>query len=166
MYSRAKILGHPIHPMLVGFPIAFYTATLVAYVAYAITGHTSLFHIGVVANCAGVAGAALAAIPGFIDWAFGVPTGHPAKITGLKHVLLNVGALSLFTLDAILQLRHWDTPLAPYAAAVSLAGVGMAFTFGAGVLGWTLVGKHHVGVQPSREQQRLEISRTGHPSRP
>jgi uncharacterized membrane protein len=166
MYSKAKIFGHPIHPMLVVFPISFYTATLGAYVAYAVTGHAAYFHIGVIANCAGVVGAALAAIPGFIDWAFGVPTGHPAKTTGLQHMLLNVGALVLFTIDAILQVRQWDAAMPAYVIPVTLAGVGMAFTLAAGFLGWTLVGKHHVGVDLSREQERLEVIRTGHPSRP
>ena len=34
MYSKVKIAGHPIHPMLVAFPVAFYTATLVCYLVY------------------------------------------------------------------------------------------------------------------------------------
>ena len=34
MYSKAKIAGHPIHTMLVSFPIAFYVATLAGYGAY------------------------------------------------------------------------------------------------------------------------------------
>jgi len=28
MYSKAKIADHPLHPMLVGFPVAFYVGTL------------------------------------------------------------------------------------------------------------------------------------------
>jgi uncharacterized membrane protein len=27
MYSKVKIIGHPIHPMLVAYPIALYTST-------------------------------------------------------------------------------------------------------------------------------------------
>ena len=34
MYSKTKIMGHPIHPMLVAFPVAFYTGALAAFVAY------------------------------------------------------------------------------------------------------------------------------------
>ena len=37
MYSKAKLAGHPIHPMLVAFPIAFYTATVVTLIIYAAT---------------------------------------------------------------------------------------------------------------------------------
>ena len=32
MYSKAKIMGHPVHPMLVTFPIAFYSSTLIAFI--------------------------------------------------------------------------------------------------------------------------------------
>ena len=35
MYSKAKIAGHPIHPMLVAFPITFYVLTLVGFIVYA-----------------------------------------------------------------------------------------------------------------------------------
>src|SRR6185436_4006263 len=77
MYSKAKVLGHPVHPMLVSFPIAFYTATLIAYGVYAATDNRFWFQLGVVANFAGVVTALAAAIPGFIDWAFGIPAGHP-----------------------------------------------------------------------------------------
>lgn len=166
MYSKAKIFGHPIHPMLVGFPIAFYTATLIAYAAYAATGHSYYFHMGVVANVAGVLGAAVAAVPGFIDWAFGVPSGHPAKTTGLQHMLLNVTALGLFTADGIIQLGQWDAVSPNGPLAVGLAGAGIAATIGAGFLGWKLVGKQHVGVELSREQERLDFVRPAHTSRP
>lgn len=33
MYSKAKIAGHPIHPMLVAFPITFYIVSLIAFLA-------------------------------------------------------------------------------------------------------------------------------------
>jgi uncharacterized membrane protein len=41
MDSKAKILGHPMHPMLIAYPIAFYTGTLVGFIIYAVAG--SLF---------------------------------------------------------------------------------------------------------------------------
>jgi uncharacterized membrane protein len=30
LYSKAKVAGHPLHPMLVAFPVAFYTGAFVA----------------------------------------------------------------------------------------------------------------------------------------
>ena len=39
MYSKAKVGGHPVHPMLVAFPVAFYTGALVGFAVYAANGH-------------------------------------------------------------------------------------------------------------------------------
>ena len=38
MKSKVTILGHPVHPMLVSFPVAFYTAALASYLTYQIKG--------------------------------------------------------------------------------------------------------------------------------
>jgi len=146
MESKANILGHPIHPMLVGFPVAFYLATLIAYVIYALTGSTFAFRVGVTANVAGVANAAIAAVPGFIDWAFAIPKGHPAKAIGLEHMILNVSALVLFGIDAFMQVAHWNDAAPDSFAAIALASVGSVLTFAAGYLGWKMVQMHHVGV--------------------
>jgi hypothetical protein len=34
MYSKVKLLDHPVHPMLVSYLIAFYTATAVAWILF------------------------------------------------------------------------------------------------------------------------------------
>ena len=65
MYSKIKLFGHPIHPMLVGFPVTLYTATLVSYLIYGASGDAFWFRVGLAANFAGVAMALLTAIPGF-----------------------------------------------------------------------------------------------------
>jgi len=157
-------LGHPIHPMLVGFPVAFYTAALLTYITYAVTGNTFWFQVGVVANIAGVAGAALAAIPGFIDWATGIPNGSPAKATGLEHMLLNVGSLAFFGIDAYLQYGQWNEVAPAYRLAIALAAVGMGFTLAAGFLGWKMVQKHHVGVDVIGEEEHYYEGSTSHPA--
>jgi uncharacterized membrane protein len=156
MYSKAKIAGHPIHPMLVAFPIAFYTATLVGFAAYALTGNPFWFRIGVVANIAGVGTALLAAVPGFIDWAFGVPTGSPAKTTGMIHMLVQVGALVVFAINAVLQWPKWDVVSPTVGASIVLPLLGVTLTMIGGALGWKLIGTHHVGVELTPEQERLE----------
>src|SRR5262245_58891428 len=67
MYTKVHIAKHPVHPMLVAFPVAFYTATLVSFVVYAVSTNPFWFKVGLVANVAGVIMAAVAAVPGFID---------------------------------------------------------------------------------------------------
>ncbi len=156
MYSKAKIAGHPIHPMLVSFPIAFYVATFVGYSAYWITDNAFWFHVGVVTNIAGVATSLLAAVPGFIDWAFGVPTGSPAKTTGMKHMVIQVAALVVFSIDAVLQSRKWDLIDPSVGASVVLAALGTTLAMVGASLGWKMIGTHHVGIDLTPEQERLE----------
>ena len=37
--SKIKIAGHPVHPMLVAFPVACYAGILVGFAVYAANGH-------------------------------------------------------------------------------------------------------------------------------
>ncbi len=147
MYSKAKILGHPIHPMLVTFPIAFYTSTLIAFIIYGISGSPFWFQVGIVANTAGIIMAAVAATFGFIDWYFGIPSGVEAKTTGIKHMSLNVISLLLFILCLILNAGEWSAAVPAMRGAIILPLIGVLATIGAGYYGWTLVQNHHVGVE-------------------
>lgn len=78
MYSKIKIFGHPIHPMLVAYPIAFYTATLVCYIVYNSNQNVFWFKVAYAANLAGIIMAVVAALPGFIDWLY-IPSNTAAK---------------------------------------------------------------------------------------
>jgi uncharacterized membrane protein len=156
MYSKVKILGHPVHPMLVGFPVAFYTATLVGFIVYAATDNPFWYRLAVVANWAGVVTAAVAALPGFIDWAVGIPTHSPAKKTGLIHMALNVTALLVFLINGIVTTDGWDEILPRSGGGIALSAIGVLLTMAAGYFGWSLVQDHHVGVRLSPEQERLE----------
>lgn len=155
MYSKIKILGHPIHPVLVAYPIALYTATLVAYIVYAANKDPFFFKAAVAANIAGIVMAALAALPGFIDWAVGIPGGTPAKRHGLTHMLLNVTALVLFVVNALVHTGDWKNPSGE-TSGIILSLLGVLCTVAAGFFGWTLIQTDHVGVELSPEQERLE----------
>jgi uncharacterized membrane protein len=156
MYSKVKIAGHPLHPMLVGFPVALYVVTFACFLAYALGAGPFWFRSGVYANLAAVILAAVAALPGFVDWAFGIPAGTPAKSTGLTHMVLNVVSLLVFLVNVLLA---WSRRLeiAPRVGwTVVLPIVGVLVTVVAGFLGWKLVQTHHVGVDLTPEQQRFE----------
>ena len=66
-------------PMVVTYPIALYTATLVVFIIAAARGDPFWFWVAVVANIGGVIMAAVAALLGFVDWAVGIPNVSPAK---------------------------------------------------------------------------------------
>ena len=151
MYSKVKIFGHPIHPMLVAYPVAFYTATLVCYLVYNGNSNPFWFKVAVVANIAGAVMAAVAAIPGFIDWLF-VPGDSRAKKTGLFHMVCNVLALVCYGTAALMEYKKWDDIQPTLGLVIPLTVVGFLLTLIAGFLGWTLVQKHHVGVDMDKKE--------------
>lgn len=157
MYSKLKIFGHPIHPMIVAYPIAFYTSTLVAFLLYALTGDAFWVRVAIAANVAGVVMAVVAAVPGFIDWLVGIPSGTAAKRTGLIHLSLNVSALVVFAISLFAYIGRWADPQEASATlGIVLSLVGVALTVAAGFQGWKLIQTHHVGVSLTPEQERME----------
>lgn len=144
MKSRASIKGHPIHPILVSFPVAFFTGTLV----FDILGHFSANGFSQTAlylEIAGLASAVIAAVPGLIDFLFTVPAKSSAKKRAAMHGLTNVAALILFAAALVYRLSA-GTPafillLIPEAAGLALLTV-------AGWMGGTLVYRNQIGVNP------------------
>jgi uncharacterized membrane protein len=164
MYSKARIAGHPIHPMMVAFPIAFYTATVATLLAYVGTREAFWYRVAMVANIAGIITAVVAVIPGAIDL-FALPARSRARATGLKHAGFNLLATGLFAVTAFLLYNAWSHRVMiggeyvfdatiPLAMSV-VAWVSMVI---AGSLGWTLVQTHHVGIKPA-------LTRADRPSR-
>ena len=155
MYSKIKIAGHPVHPMIVVYPIAFYTATVICYLVYGANADPFWFKVAVVANGAGIVMALIAALPGFIDW-LAIPAVKKAKRVGMNHMLLNVGALVLFAISFFIQYRKWDDPQPDATTSTILSVVGLSLTVAAGFFGWNLIQKHHVGVSLTEHQEQLE----------
>jgi uncharacterized membrane protein len=145
MDSKIKILGHPLHPILVPYPVAFYTATLVCYIVFNSNQDIFWFKVAWVANLSGIIMAAVAALPGFIDW-LNIPAKTRAKRTGTFHLICNVTALLLFAGCFFMYKDKWNEPAPDVMTAILMTGAGMLVTLVAGFLGWSLVQKHHVGV--------------------
>ncbi len=151
MYSKARIAGHPIHPMLIAFPVALYVVTVVTLIVHAGTDDPFWYRAALWSNVAGVVMAGVAAVPGLIDL-LSLPRHTRARSTGLRHAAFNVLALVLFVISAVLLYRGWSG--APSLAALDVTAplvlsiLGVCSTLVAGWLGWTLVQTHHVGVKP------------------
>jgi uncharacterized membrane protein len=158
MYSKIKILGHPIHPMLVAYPIAFYTATLACYIVYNSGHNVFWFKVAYVANLAWVIIAVVSALPGFIDWLY-IPTNTPAKKTGLFHMLCNVVALGLFAACFLAVKNRWDDSNPGIGSAVTLSALGFLITMIAGFLGFALIQKHHVGIDPFTTEETKVVAK-------
>jgi uncharacterized membrane protein len=93
MRSKASIKSHPLHPILVAFPIAFYIGTLLFDTLAVITGNADYSITGKYIHIAGIIGAVLAAVPGIIDFIFIVPPNSSAKKRGATHGLMNTMVL-------------------------------------------------------------------------
>src|SRR5690349_13450640 len=145
MRSRAHIKSHPLHPILISFPIAFFTGALVFDILY-LTGHDDTFRSAAVYLLGGgIAMGVIAAIPGFIDFLFTVPPESSAKKRAATHGLLNLCMIALFTIA--LYYRLTDENLSP-AVYVALEGLGFLLMMSAGWMGGTLVHRNQIGVDP------------------
>ena len=142
MESRAKLFGHPIHQMLVVFPLGLLaTAVVFDLVALALAqGYWSEIAYPMIA--AGVVTGLLAAPFGAVDW-LAIPSGTRAKRVGAIHGLGNVVVVLLF---AGSWLMRRDAPAAPDQVALALSFVGGGIALITGWLGGELVDRLSVGV--------------------
>lgn len=147
--------------MLVGFPIALFTATVALELAHIGTGDAFYYRAAMIANIAGVVLGVLAAIPGIID-RFALPRTSRARDLANHHALFNVLALAVFGFSAVLLSLGWSGKVmvdGAYAldAHIPLAFdlVGMVAMVTAAMLGWALVQTHHLGIKPARVHAHL-----------
>lgn len=142
MESRAKLLGHPVHPMLIVFPLGLLATAVVFDIVYLLTGTVIMAMVAYWMIVAGIIGGLIAAPFGLIDW-LAIPAGTRAKSVGIRHGLGNVAVLLLFVGSWLLRQ---DVPEAPGTLAyiLSFAGAGLALV--TGWLGGELVDRLGVGV--------------------
>jgi len=142
MPSRAKFAGHPVHPMLVVFPLGLLSAAVIFDIIYLMSGHSQWAVVAHYMIGAGVVGGLAAALFGWVDW-LGIPSGTRAKRIGLWHGLTNGAVLALFILSWM--LRRGNPALPPTGAIV--AGLSaVVFAVIAAWLGGEMVYRLGVGV--------------------
>jgi uncharacterized membrane protein len=137
--STARIGGHPIHPMLVPFPIVCFVLTFVVDILY-VKGRTDLSHISNWLLAIGLAFAALAALAGLTDF-FG-----DKRVQGsdtVKHMLANVLAVVLELVNLLMRYKH---PEFIDSTGVYISGVVVLILLYSGWMGGELVFRHGIGV--------------------
>lgn len=102
MESKLKLLGHPVHPMLIVFPLGLLSTAVIFDLLYLATGNGDLAIFAFWAIAAGVVGGLTAAVFGFGDW-LAIPGGTRAKRLGLVHGIGNVAVTALFALSWLLR---------------------------------------------------------------
>ena len=149
MASRASIGGHPIHPMLIPFPIGLLVFSLIADLIYLWRGNPAWEnYVAFYTLLGGIIGAAAAAIPGLIDWA--TLTDPAAVKVANWHARVNIIGLVIFIASFYLRTTSgakWITSLPFLPIILSIVGV-IVLTI-AGYLGGELVFRHGVAVTAS-----------------
>ena len=142
MESRAKLLGHPIHQMLIVFPLGLLATALMFDAVQLITGNGFWSELSYWMIAAGVVTGLLAAPFGLVDW-LAIPGGTRAKRIGAIHGAGNVVVVALYGISWLMRTGNPGTPEVP-ALALAFLGGGLAMV--TGWLGGELVDRLSVGV--------------------
>jgi len=129
MESKVKSMGHPMHPMLVNYPLGLLTTSVIFDIIHWVTGNGYWSEIAFWMIAAGLIGGISASIVGTIDW-LAIPSGTRAKSVGLVHGAGNYGILILFLVSWLVRLSAPGTP-AIIAYVLSFLGAALL-----GVTGW------------------------------
>lgn len=145
MESRVKLFGHPLHQMLVVFPLGLLGTSVVFDLMHVIGDYASGSSIAYRLIAAGLVAGLIAAPWGTIDW-LGLPANTRAKRVGAWHGLGNVLVLLLFALSFWWRRgQDVDPPALAYVLSFAGAGVSLLTAW----LGGELVDRLGVGVSPN-----------------
>ena len=140
--STAKIAGHPLHPMLIPFPIVFFVSAFITDLAFLNTGDRGWAMASYWMLGAGVVMALLAALFGFIDF-FGEQRVRALRAAWL-HMLGNLAAVLLEAVN--FYLRATQGPENAVGPGVVISGVVVLLLLFNGWMGWEMVYRHRVGI--------------------
>ncbi len=146
MASPASIAKHPIHPMLVVFPIGLWIFSFIMDLIYLFANGTAVWNtVALYTMIGGIIGALGAAVPGFID--FLSLSGRPKQIA-TTHMAINLSLVVLFIINAI--LRFSGVSVLPGPIILSLIGIiALAVS---GWLGGELVYVHGIAVDSKKRK--------------
>ena len=140
MKSKANIKSHPIHPIFVGFPIAFFAGTLFFDILASILLSPDIERTALYLNIAGIATGLLAAIPGIIDYRYTVPPDSSAKRRAVKHGIINTCVIILFVMAIILKNQAANKLIIICIETIAIILLAIS-----GWLGGTLVVRNQIG---------------------
>ena len=143
MESRVKLLGHPVHPMVIVLPLALFAAAVLFDVFYLVGGDPVFAQIAFWNITVGIVGGLIAALAGVIDW-WAIPKDTRAKRIGAIHGLGNLVIVLLFVASWL--LRFGEPAYSPSILPFVLALIAVVMALGTAWLGGELVYRLRVGV--------------------
>ncbi len=142
MRTRANIKSHPLHPMLVPFPIAFLSGAFICDLVGGLADRAQWSNTGAYMAFAGIVAGLIAAVPGLVDYTATVPPNSSAKKRATYHMVVNTGAIGLFI---IAWLYRGDPATRPDVIVLLLEAGGLGLLIIGGWLGGTLVYRNFIG---------------------
>jgi uncharacterized membrane protein len=147
MSTRASVYHHPIHPMLIVFPLGLWVFSVLCYLIYLLSRVAVWHTVALYAMGGGIVGGVLAAVPGAIDF-LTLPKSKVQTIA-LSHMISNVVALTIFIIAFALAEFGNEQSVVPFVLSIfGLLAVGTG-----GWLGGALVYEHGVGVEQKERQE-------------
>ncbi len=162
MASKASIAGHPVHPMIIPFPLALWTTSFVSDLGFYFTRSHAATDLKIFAG-GGCIGALAAAVPGIIDW---LSIKHPAtKRIANWHARLNIIALLIFAASLYLRMKSGGANWVDYGLKIPflLSLLGVILIAISGWLGGSLSFEHGVGVKPQHDTPEDEVAKVRFP---
>ena len=143
--TPARIGKHPIHPMLVVLPLGLWIAALAFDIVFAVTGNPLWRTLAFWNIAAGIIGALLAAIPGFVDY---FDMEGRARRIATYHMILNLAAVVLFAVNWYIRTRVAADSWWPLALSI----IGVVGVIVSGWLGGEMVYVERVGVEEAQRR--------------
>jgi uncharacterized membrane protein len=129
MSGPVKFLGHPVHPMLVVYPLGLLSTGVIFDLISMGTDNEGFYVVSYWMIAAGLVGGLLAAIFGFMDW-LSIRSGTRAKSVGGWHGVGNLVIVLLFATSWWLRSGVEDNVPGTLAFSLSLLGFGLALVTG------------------------------------
>ncbi len=150
-FLEGKPLRHPLHPMLVHFPIGLFLLSLLLDLAsLAFPSVPDLVRDSFYAMLLGVITALVAAVPGFVDYT-DIRSDHPAKPTATAHLTLNLIVVALYGINLGVRSSSLVDPKISFGPLI-LSLVGVALLSVSGYLGGRLI--YDDGISVGRHKRR------------
>jgi uncharacterized membrane protein len=138
--GKATFRGHPLHLMLVSFPIAFWSGALVTDGIGAAAHDPFWYHMSVALVAFGSLTAVPAGILGYIDYQT-APMSRKAKRVGGQHMLWSLGSIVVFPVAFALRATDWSS-----RAGILVTVAGSLVLLVAGYYGSELANRYRVGI--------------------
>lgn len=145
MESHVKFLGHPVHPMLIVFPLGLLATATVFDVLHVLGGSDEFATFSFWALLAGLVGGVVAGVFGLLDWLH-IPSNTRAKVIGAWHGAGNLIVSALFLVAWLLRRNAENPDYDPSGLPLVLEVVGLGLASVTGWLGGELVDRLGVGV--------------------